>query len=321
MSGGTAITRQEAGQYLKDHDGYLILTHKRPDGDAVGCAVALCLALRRLGKTAWVLRNPDATTLFAPYWGDTVAPEGYVPQTVVSVDLASEGLFFDEEVCWRGKVDLCIDHHGSNESYAKYSCVEPDKAACGEILYHIIKEWFPVEGDIALLLYVAVATDTGCFLYNNTTPHTHRVAADLMETGIDAIWVNKRHFRTKSVTRLRVESRLIETMDLYDEGTIALGAISLADVSELGAREEDLEDIAGFIGQLEGVHTSVTIRELKPDECKLSVRTGADLNASAVCAKLGGGGHANAAGCTVFGSVDDAKREIMGAIRAVQEER
>ena len=316
----SAVTYREAGQFLKDHDGYLILTHKRPDGDAVGCAVALCLALRKLGKTAWVLHNPDATTLFDPYWGDTVAPEGYVPQTVVSVDLASEGLFFRDEECWKGKVDLCIDHHGSNEGYAKLTCVEPDKAACGEILYNMIREWFPVEADIVLPLYVAVATDTGCFMYSNTTPHTHRVAADLMSAGIDFRTVNQRHFRTKSVTRLRVESRMIETLSLHDQGAIALAAISLADVAELGAREEDLEDIAGFIGQLAGVRTAVTIRDLRPGECKLSVRTGPELNASDVCAILGGGGHPAAAGCTVHGTVQDARDAIMKAIRTVQNE-
>lgn len=316
----SAVTYREAGQFLKDHDGYLILTHKRPDGDAVGCAVALCLALRKLGKTAWVLRNPDATTLFDPYWGDTVAPQGYIPQTVVSVDLASEGLFFQDEECWKGKVDLCIDHHGSNEGYAKLTCVEPDKAACGEILYNMIREWFPVEADIALPLYVAVATDTGCFMYSNTTPHTHRVAADLMATGIDFRTVNQRHFRTKTITRLRVEARMIETLTLHDEGAIALAAISLEDVAQLGAREEDLEDIAGFIGQLAGVRTAVTIRELRPGECKLSVRTGPELNASAVCALLGGGGHPAAAGCTVHGTVQDARDAIMKAIRQIQAE-
>lgn len=312
------LTYREAGQFLKDRDGYLILTHKRPDGDAVGCAVALCLALRKLGKTAWVLTNPDATALFEPYWGDTRAPQGYIPQTVVSVDLASEGLFFKSEECWKGKVDLCIDHHGSNENYAAYTCVEADKAACGEILYNIIRDWFPVEADVALPLYLAVATDTGCFLYSNTTPHTHRVAADLMETGIDARTVNYRHFRAKTYTRLRVESRMIETLDLYDEGKVALAAIPLSDAAELHATEEDLENIAGFVGQLAGVTTAVTIRELRPGECKLSVRTGPDLNASKVCALLGGGGHPAAAGCTVYGTVQDAKDAIMSAIRQVQ---
>lgn len=311
------LSVQQTAQWLTEQDGYLILTHKRPDGDTVGCAVALCLALRKLGKTAHVLPNEDASSLFAPYWGDALAPAGFTPETVVSVDIASEGLFPQSAETYKGRVDLAIDHHGSNTGFARNLCLEADKAACGEILYHIITHWFPVEADMALPLYVALATDTGCFLYSNTSPNTHRVAAALMETGIDAAWVNKRHFRTKSYTRLRLEGHLVETMDLHDGGAIALAALSLADQERLGATREDLEDIAAYVGQLEGVETAVTIQELTPGECKLSVRTGG-LDASAVCALLGGGGHPAAAGCTVMGSVADAKAAVLAAIRQVQ---
>lgn len=312
------VTYPEAARFLQERDGFLLLTHKRPDGDTVGCAVGLCLALRKLGKTAYVLPNPDATALFDPYWGDTLAPVDFVPDTVVSVDIASEGLFPSNAQCWLGKVDLALDHHPSNTGFAKQVCVESDKAACGELIYRIITQWFSVDKEIALPLYVALSTDTGCFVYSNTTPHTHRVAAALMETGIDYAAVNKRHFRTKSYIRLRLESHMIETMDLHDRGQTAIAAISLEDMTQLGAKEEDVEDIAAVVGQLAGVHTAVTIRELHPGECKLSVRTAADLDASQVCKLLGGGGHAAAAGCTVMGSVADAKRAILDAIRQVQ---
>ena len=312
------MTCQEAAKWLEQQEDLLILTHRRHDGDTVGCAVALCLSLRKLGKTAYILTNEDATALFDSYWGDTLAPAGFEPKAVVSVDIASEGLFHKSAEIYKCQVDLAIDHHGSNEGFAQYNCVEPEKAACGEILYTIITEWFPVDADIALPLYLAISTDTGCFVYSNTTPNTHRVAAALMETGIDYAGVNKRHFRTKSYTRLRVESRIIDTMDLHDEGAIALAAVSLRDMAELGATEEDLEDIAAFVGQLKGVRTAVTIRELKPGECKLSLRTGDGLDASKVCALLGGGGHAAAAGCTVMGSVEEAKTSILWAIRQIQ---
>lgn len=312
------VTYPEAARFLQERDGFLLLTHKRPDGDTVGCAVGLCLALRKLGKTAYVLPNPDATALFDPYWGDTLAPVDFVPDTVVSVDIASEGLFPSNAQCWLGKVDLALDHHPSNTGFAKQVCVESDKAACGELIYRIITQWFSVDKGLALPLYVALSTDTGCFVYSNTTPHTHRVAAALMETGIDYAAVNKRHFRTKSYIRLRLESHMIETMDLHDGGQTAIAAISLEDMTQLGAKEEDVEDIAAVVGQLAGVHTAVTIRELHPGECKLSVRTAADLDASQVCKLLGGGGHAAAAGCTVMGSVADAKRAILDAIRQVQ---
>lgn len=316
----------QSAAFLRERDDFLILTHRRPDGDTIGCAIALCRALRHAGKTAFVLPNADATSLFDPYWGDTPAPGDFAPQTVVSVDIASLGLLPDNALPYREKIDLAIDHHPSNEGFGAHNCVESDKAACGEILYAVIRELLDTpEGaclpaDVALPLYLAVSTDTGCFVYSNTTPNTHLVAAALMGSGIDFKAVNKRHFRTKSYVRLRLESRMIETMDLHHEGQTAIAAISLEDMARFGATEADVEDIAAVVGQLEGVHTAVTIRELKPGECKLSVRTQADLNASKVCKLLDGGGHAAAAGCTVYGSVAQAKTAILEAINTIKAE-
>lgn len=315
------MTYQEAAALLARKDNILILTHKRPDGDTIGCAVGLCESLRRIGKRAFLLPNEDATSLFTPYMEGYLAEAGYEPDFVVSVDIAGRGLFTPRGEEWlRRGIDLGIDHHPSYEGFAKESCVDAGRAACGELIYDIVRQWGPVPPEAALPLYVAVATDTGCFMYNNTTPGTHRVAADLMALGIDFQGANKRHFRTKSFRRLKLESLLVEGMDLYDDGEIALAAVSLADMARLGATERDAEDIAAFLGQIEGVKTSVTIREMKPGECKLSVRTNG-LNATQVCALLGGGGHAAAAGCTVMGSVEEAKEAIMKAIRTVQGQR
>ena len=310
----------EVAELLRRQDNILILTHRRPDGDTIGCGVGLCAALRELGKTAWLLPNADASSLFTPYLEGYLAPEGFSPAFVVSVDMAGRGLFPENARCWleRG-VDLAIDHHPSNEGFGRENCVDPGRAACGELIYDIIRQWGPVSPAAALPLYLAVSTDTGCFVYSNTTADTHRVAAALMDTGIDYRSVNKRHFRTKSFKRLRLESMITEGMDLFDNGTIAIAAVTLDMMKALDAHEEDAEDIAAFAGQIEGVETAVTIRELRPGECKLSVRTSAGLNASAVCALLGGGGHAAAAGCSVMGTVADAKAAILDAIRRIQQ--
>ena len=314
------MTYTEAAELLRRQDNILILTHRRPDGDTIGCAVGLCAALRELGKTAWLLPNADATALFTPYLEGYLAPDGFSPAFVVSVDIAGRGLFPENARCWLEKgVDLAVDHHGSNEGFGKENCVDPGRAACGELIYDIIRQWGPVSPAAALPLYLAVSTDTGCFVYSNTTPDTHRVAAALMDVGIDYRRVNKRHFRTKSFKRLRLESMITQDMELFDNGAIAIAAVSLDMMKALDAREEDAEDIAAFAGQVEGVETAVTIRELRPGECKLSVRTSAGLNASAVCALLGGGGHAAAAGCSVAGSVADAKAAILAAIRQIQQ--
>ncbi|MGM9578169.1 MAG: bifunctional oligoribonuclease/PAP phosphatase NrnA [Evtepia sp.] len=314
------MTVQETAGLLRDLDQVLILTHKRPDGDTIGCAAALCLGLRQLGKTAWVLPNEDAHGLFDPYFQGVLAPADFQPQAAVSVDVASQGMLPESAAPWKDNILLCIDHHGSNEGYAKHTLVDPAAAACGEIITKVLTQLgATITAPIALLLYMAIATDTGCFVYSNTTPETHRIAADLMETGFDAQWVNKRHFRVKSLKRMQIESRLVRDMDLEQGGTLVFAYVTLDMIRELQATEEDLEDISSFIGLLEGVDNAVTVRQLKPEECKISLRTdGKSLNASLVCARFGGGGHPAAAGCTIHGTPAQAKAAMLDAIEQVQ---
>lgn len=314
------LTYEQAAAWLLERDVFLLLTHVRPDGDTVGCAAGLCHALREQGKTAYVLQNPETTAIFTPYLEGLLAPDGFEPETVVAVDLAAVGLFPENAKSWleRG-IDLTIDHHPSQEFYAASTCLDETRAACGELVYDIIRQWGPVSQTAALPLYVAVSTDCGCFVYGNTTPGTHRVAAALMDTGIDVFPVNHKHFRTKSLKRLKIESMLVAGMELHDNGEIAILTLTLDMLAQVEAREEDIDDISAFVGQIEGVSTGITLRELRPGVCKISVRTNPyRLNASAVCAQLGGGGHAGAAGATMNATVEETRTAVMQAIRAVQ---
>ena len=310
----------QAAHFLLAHDGYLILTHVRPDGDTIGCAAALCRSLRQAGKEAFVLENREATSLFTPYLEGLLAPEGYRPRTVVAVDMAARGLFPDNARDYLDRVDLTVDHHPSQEFFARETCLDAGRAACGELLYEIVQQLGPVTPEMGEALYVAVSTDCGCFMYSNTTAATHRVAADLMETGFDVYPVNRRHFRTKSFKRLKLEGMLAAGMELRDNGETALVFLTLDMLAQVGAQERDIEDIAAFVGQVEGVKNGVTLRELRPGECKLSLRTDpGDLNASAVCALLGGGGHAAAAGATIPGTMEQARAAVLAAIQRVRQ--
>lgn len=310
---------KQAALLLRGQDNFLILTHRQPDGDTIGCAAGLCLGLRRLGKTACVAPNEGAHSLLAGYLDGCVAPADFTPGYIVAVDTASVGLFPQSMRRYANSVDLALDHHPSNEGFGKITYVDSTCAACGELIYRILTHLGPVEADAALPLYVAIATDTGCFAYGNTSPETHRIAADLMAKGIDAAGVNKRHFRTRSLRRLRLEAMLVEGLVTYEDGSLAVAALTLDMVDRLGpGGEEDLDDIAAFTSQIEGVKTAVTLREMKPGECKISLRTDRGLNASTVCGVLGGGGHAAAAGCTVAGTVDEARDAILEAIRTVR---
>lgn len=314
------MTIQECAALLRRQDNILLLTHRRPDGDTIGSASGLCVALRQLGKTAWLLYNPDITpgneVYAAPYW----APEGFAPDFVVSVDIAARSLFFPAAEAYLDRIDLAVDHHPSFEGFGGANCVDPARAACGEIVYEICRELGEITQEVALPLYAAVATDTGCFVYANTTANTHRVAAALLETGIDYFSVNKRHFRTKSRKRIALEAELLSNMEFFHEGRGVFMAVPLELMERVGATEGDAEDLSTLAGLVEGVDCGAVLRELKPNEWKLSLRTGANgrVNATEACRLLGGGGHAMAAGATVEGTLDQVKARILAAVDAVK---
>lgn len=338
------LTVAQAAEYLEKHDHYLILTHVRPDGDTVGCAAALCAALRKRGKTAYLLPNPGLTSITKPYFdpyaaplagqdsggqsaesGDQAAPsreEGadsnrqiaFTPQTVVTVDIATENLFPDNAKPYKGKVDLAIDHHPSFEGFAKENIVRPEAAACAELLYDILARLGPVTPEIALPLYVGLSTDCGCFSYANTTARSHAIAAALIQTGIDYKGVNKAFFRTKTRTRMKLEAAMLRDATFYDQGRIVVMAVPRTLMEDLQATEDDAEELSSLGGQIAGVDCSVTMRELDTAEWKISLRTGPRVNATAVCASLGGGGHAAAAGCIINAPFAEARRRVLRAI-------
>ena len=316
------MTVSEVAAYLCAHDKYLILTHRRPDGDTLGCAAALCAMLRQMGKTAGILYNRETTEHFEQYVEQYWVADDFDYKTVVSVDLAALSLFPDNAEMFKTRVDLAIDHHPSYEGFGKESCVHPECAACGEILYELAVELGQLTPAVALPLYVAVSTDTGCFVYSNVTANTHRVAAALMETGIDYRAANKRHFRTKTKKRLALEAELLRTMEFYDEGRVVVITLPLSLAERLSLTEADMDDVSALGGVVEGTDCSITMKETKDGAWKVSVRTGARVNATLACSFLGGGGHRAASGCLIeHADYETARAMILNAIaEAVAEE-
>ena len=309
------LTVQETAALLRTFDNVLILTHTRPDGDTVGCAAALCVSLRALGKTAYLLPNPGLTETMAPYFLSYTAPEDFIPDKVVTTDIATPGLFPENAKIYEDRIDLAIDHHPSFEHFGKANIVRPEAAACGELIYDIVKELCPITAEIALPLYVAISTDTGGFIYSNVTPNTHRVAAELMATGINYRAVNKLHFQTKSRIRMQLEAAMLNDAAFYDNHRVAVLCVPISLMERFHATESDAEDLSALAPQIQGVDCAVTARELRPDVWKFSLRTGERVNATDVCRILGGGGHARAAGATVENvSQTEAVERMLSAI-------
>ena len=309
------LTRSETADFLRSHDSYCILTHRRPDGDTLGSSAALCRILRSLGKTAHILHNREVTPRYR--WlheGLTVAAPGE-NDTLVSVDVASPQMLPEEYKIYMDRIALRIDHHGSATSFTEQELVDPHAAACGEIIYDIM-ELLDVTPDsaIAEALYVAASTDTGCFRFSNTDNHTFLVAAACAKAGARVYELNQELFETVSFTKLKMQSWIVENMELFGDGKLALVAIPKAVEAAIGVTEDDMENISSFPRNIGGVQMAATIRETKDGGVKLSVRSVPGMDAAAVTAKFGGGGHKAAAGASMAMSIDEATKAVKQAM-------
>ena len=313
----TTMNLNDTVKYLKEHDGYLLVTHIRPDGDTLCSAAALCHILRGMGKTAYIYDNPETTRTYEEFTAPYIAPRSFVPACVVSVDLASERLFpkgLDENTVF----DLCIDHHPTNTGYARALFCRPDLASCGELILQIAREVDMLDSHAATLLYAAVSTDCGCFVYGNTTAQTHRAAAELIEAGADHRRLNNYLFRQFSFSRLMLEGLIYAGMKQYADGLVNVAVVTMEMMAAAGATEDDCEDLASLAGRVRGSIVSVTVRQIAERESKISIRSGEMFDSSAVCAKHGGGGHKMASGCTIYEDPDTARdiivRDILEAL-------
>ncbi len=308
------LTIKETTALLLEKDNFSILSHRRPDGDTLGSSALLCRALRTLGKTAHILENPEITEKYAHlHLGLTKkAPE--TGDFLVCVDTASAQMLGASAAHLAEKISLRIDHHGTATPFTPYSLVMPQMAACGEIIYEIVKEMgVALDADMANALYTAVSTDTGCFRFANTTAHTFLVAAACAEAGAKTFEINQALFETNTLARLRVQSYMLEKALFLDGGKFVICALPKAVEEEFGANEDDLDNISGFPRTIQGVKLAATLRQ-EGSGVKLSVRAVPGYDAAAVCARFGGGGHKGAAGASMHMTLDEAVQAVKEAI-------
>ena len=304
------MTVKGAADLLKRAKDVLILCHQSPDGDTLGSGYGLYFCLKKLGVRARVLCPDEIPELFKPLLRG-YREESFDPALVVAVDIADAKLMGRLCAQYGDSVDLCIDHHISNTGYARRLLLDREAAGTAEVIFALAKEWGRApDPHRADGLYTGIATDSGCFKYQNTTPRTHRIAAELMEWGADAAEINRAIFDTKSQGRLAAESALIRSIRYFCGGRLAVAVMDLATIAETGAGPADFDGLTALPRQVEGVEIGVTLREREPGFFKVSVRTSSYVDASALAARLGGGGHIRAAGCTVRGTADEAVETI-----------
>lgn len=313
----TNLTRAETATWLRERDGFLILTHRRPDGDTIGSAALLCRALRSLGKCADILQNPELTPRYAGLHAGLTRPEAGEADTLVCVDVAAANMLPDCFGGLAGRIALRIDHHTTATPFTELALVDAGAGACGEIIADVLEELgVRLDVPMALALYTAVATDTGRFCYANTTAHSLRTAARCYDTGADLGAVNREIFETVSLPKLRIQGWIVEHTRFFADGRAAVCAISREVERSLGVTEDDMENISGFLRGVEGVQVAATLRETG-GAAKVSIRALPGCDAAAICARFGGGGHRGAAGATLKMPLSDAAETVARAIAEV----
>jgi len=282
-------------EILNNADNILILTHIRPDGDTLGSAYGLKYALEGKNVKVFCPELPKERLMFLYEEDDKT----FDPQLIIAVDAAELSLLGEINY----PIDIKIDHHPNGSSYAKLNYIDPEASSCGEMIFKICKRLGKLNKKISEYLYAAINYDTGNFRYRNVTAETHRIAAELIDTGIDSAEIGNRLFGLKTQSELEVIRLAYDNLHYYNNGKIAVININ-AD-----------GDINAIPLDIQGVEIGITIRPDEPCKFRISMRSVEGIDVSAICARLGGGGHVKAAGAII--EADDpetAERIVMEAL-------
>lgn len=304
-------TFQEIGNVLLNSENILLYPHLNMDGDAMGSAVALCRVLRSAGKNCYVLiedKVPD-NLAFMDHGYCTIDQNVMGnPDVSVCVDCGDEGRFPARVDKFRtSKLTVCIDHHRTTENFCDYNYVDPGSAATGQLIFKLIKEMnLPIDKETGEALFAAITTDTGNFQYSNTTEETHRIVAELYESGIEANKVSVAIYENNSIQRLMVNGKILETLETILDGKCALCYVTQAMLEETGAMMEETEGIVQQLRALAGVEVAVFLKEKDENTTKVSMRSKSYADVAEIAASFGGGGHVRAAGATINHSVTES---------------
>ena len=313
------MTLDEILKEIKIANTIVILTHESPDGDAIGSSLALKLVLQELGKEADVI-IPEYSRLFNFLPAiDQVKQESEIKKydLAISVDNADLKRLAKREYFENAKRTVNIDHHGSNNMYGDLNYVNPVSPACCEILAGIF-EYFQIDitKEIGNCLMTGIITDTGGFRHIGITPETFEFTAELITKGVNIPDIYKRTLRTKTKANFLLTKKVIDRMEILENGKVTFTYITMADEKEVKAEPGDHEGLVEIGRDLEGVEVSIFIRQNKEEDgYKISLRSGNKVNVSDICLMFGGGGHPRAAGAFILGNVEQVKEKVLKEVR------
>jgi len=315
---------QEIGEVFDRHDSFVILSHVRPDGDAIGSQLALAFALEAAGKKVRVINEdglPD-NLRFLPGADRVELPpaEPLDVEVAIALDTATKPRLGDNALnaASKAKLWLNIDHHKSNPAYGDVNHIDSTSPATGQILYKLITALgLPMPEQTRDSIYVAVSTDTGSFQYPSTTEETYLMAADLIRRGLDVGRINSLTYDSHPYRRVELMRALLNTLELTGGSRVAHWELTMATREKLGLKPEDSEGLIDIIRAIDGVTVALFFEELSDGKIRISMRSkDPRVDASEICGQFGGGGHALAAGIRMRGPISEAKQRVLEAVCA-----
>ena len=313
------MTLDEILKQIQKAEKIVILTHESPDGDAVGSSLAMKLIIEKLEKTADVI-IPEYSRLFnfLPS-AEEIMTDSKIKNydLAISVDCATLKRMAKKEYFENAKSTIVIDHHGSNTMYGDLNYVNPASPACCEVLAGMLKYYeIDITKDIGTCLMTGIITDTGGFRHVGITPETFEFTADLIRLGVDVPDIYKRTLNTKTRANFELSKKVMERMEILEDGKVTFTYMNKKDEEEVGAEPGDHEGLVEIGRDIEGIEVSIFIRQKENEDAyKISMRSGNKVNVSDICFLFGGGGHPRAAGSLIQGNVEQVKEKLMKEVR------
>lgn len=312
----------ELAAFLKAHDDYAVLGHISPDGDTSGSSIALCLALKALGKRAFVFLPGGLAKMYACFDASVDIVSGrelpFRPETAFCVDVSEmHRLGEGREIFDSCAHTAMLDHHETNPGFGDVYFVDGDAASCGELAVELIRELgVELTSEMAAWLYVGICTDCGRFGFSSTRPETMEAAADCLRAGIDVDYIHRMLYRTRSEGRTRLLGLVLSGLEMNEEKTMCWARLTNEMLEAAHALREDNEGVVNYLVEIEGVQFACLAEERGENITKFSLRSKPGFDAAAnVAVPLGGGGHACAAGITLNMPTEQALETVLEKAR------
>lgn len=308
-------TIQQIIKVINSNSSFLLTTHEGPDGDAIGSSLALASFLRHIGKQVTVHYQDQVPDLYTFLPGaDSV--QAHIPDQEYDVAFVldiGERRRAGKEFCDYKRIATTVnlDHHLSCEPFADFNLIDSHAAATGVLVHRIIAAFgYHCDRDTALCIYVSIITDTGSFRYSNANREAFTVAGEMIECGVNAWDVAEKLYENQPQKRLELLAKCLPTLEVFKGGEAASVTVTLAMYEETGANSELTDGFVNYPRSIRGVEVAIFFRQLAENRWKVGFRSKGKVNVAAFSQALGGGGHHNAAGCNVDGSLAEVKKLV-----------